>query len=233
MLKSFQSNRKKVNFAIVTEARSGSNLLHLALHRHPFMWCWGECLHPNQGITPKGKDVDGATIMSTAYGPSLIPDFIGGTLHVTQPVEGYGRWKNAWEWLSTRTDIKIIYLRRRDRLARFLSLQIVAETGEWIRYSEDQSPRAKRPKIKIDPKKYKKLEKCHNKLWDEKVSLLRDHPSIDVYYEDLTRDWEEETRKIQEFIGVPYRPLEQATVKQEARDIREVVKNPHELEEFL
>lgn len=233
MLKSFQSNRKKVNFAIVSEARSGSNLLQIALHRHPLMKCWGECLHPDQGITPKGKDVDGATIMSTAYDPRQIPDFIGGKLHVTQPVEGYSRWKNAWEWLSARTDIKIIYLRRRDRLARFLSLQLVAETGEWVRYADDQSSRAKRPKIKIDPKKYKKVEECHNKLWDEKVSLLIDHPSIDVYYEDLTRDWEEETRKIQEFIGVPYRPLEQATVKQEARDIREVVKNPHELEEFL
>ena len=63
--------------------------------------------------------------------------------------------------------------------------------------------------------------------------LFADHPRHEVIYEQLTRDLPGELRRIQEFLGVPYEPVNPGTEKRPSRTLAAQIANYTELKDYF
>ena len=134
-----------------------------------------------------------------------------------------------WPYLQGRRDLRIIHLKRRNALRAFLSHRTAKETGRW----RDVSGEPGGDGISI----YLDHDDClrwftETRFQEEKHDVLfADHRKIDLFYEELSRDYASEMRRVQEFLGVEYQKVVTATHKQARRPLSTAISNYDELKE--
>lgn len=212
-------------FAIVSQGRTGSNLLSRALDDRPDIQVFEEILHPN--CVMKLPHEDGRRRIISAFmrgNPGV--DAVGMKLHVTQPAHWMPHWESAWRVIEDHDDIKLIVLGRRNTLAQLASFKVAMSTGLW----GDQSKLPERPKFRVDPEELRWFAECQRGMLQARIGGIKPERMYHCHYEDLTGNWKEITTEILQFLGMPPDPwLQMPIKKQEHRPLEEIIENYSEL----
>lgn len=227
-------------FVIVGQQRTGSTLLQLLLSSHSDVLSFGELFNPSEEIRQKGSKRIGRTLALDDdpieylenYVYRKYPDNIkavGFRLFYTHARND--EWKGVWEYLRKSKE-RIIHLKRRNLLDRYLSLQLAQMSKKWIAFQGDPSPSYSRP-ITLNVKDC--FRDFHRSVWfqNEVDDFFKDNPIVEVIYEDLAADPVGECRRIQTFLGLEVTKLLSESLKQQTKKNSEIIVNYDQLKKQL
>jgi hypothetical protein len=131
-----------------------------------------------------------------------------------------------WPYLQSRTDLRIIHLKRRNTLRELLSLKRAQQTNEWYTTVETEDIAAP---IMLD------YDECAREF--EYAKNIKEHfdkffaksTVLEVNYEDLAQGADKEMGRVQHFLGIKARKLSPLVVKQSHRPLPEAIANYDEL----
>lgn len=128
-------------------------------------------------------------------------------------------------------DWKVIDLVRKNMLEAFISERAAWLTRSW-RW-EDTLGNPTTAKIKFKPGDWQKYAVYKQRARRKAREAFAHCPTHLVWYEDLCERTQEETAKIQAFLGMPVRELRASTYKQERRPLADRVRNWSTVEQTL
>jgi hypothetical protein len=138
---------------------------------------------------------------------------------------------DVMEFLKSERDIRILHLKRRNRLKSLTSMRVAAGTGKYLGTSDtkDQTAKGDSVRIRLTP------DECEEEFrqigrWEKSFDdAFRDHEILEVYYEDLVAERQAECNRILDFLGVSRRPLTTRMTKQRKSTLSEVIENYDDL----
>jgi LPS sulfotransferase NodH len=139
------------------------------------------------------------------------------------------RQRCLWPYLRDYKEFKIIHLKRRNVLRAYLSHKTAKASGRW----RDLAGESGDDRISI----YLDHDDCLRKFTETRNQeekhdvLFASHDKIDLFYEELSRDYRGEMRRVQQFLGVDYQEVVPATYKQARQPLSAAISNYHELKE--
>ncbi len=229
-----------VRFVIVAARRTGSNLLCTLLDSHPAILCHHEIFNP-RGIfyalslrrggfelgTMEERDRDPVAFVARIWGRPEGHRCVGFKLTCGQaePVLAHA--------LADRSVRKIV-LRRRNRLKAYVSERIAERLDQWEVYDERELLPV-RPRVEVDAGRLKchvaEVERFYRSLADRLEDTRQGCLRVD--YEDLGDPGER--ARLLRFLDLEPEGalLEARSVKQNPRDLRELVANFDALAEAL
>lgn len=136
-----------------------------------------------------------------------------------------------WEYLKSIKDLKIIFLYRKNFLDAFFSLKAALQTNVW------QKEECKNKEYLLKPfyininEMLQVFKKTENELNYYK-KFFKDHKKIEITYESLTNNWDEEFLKIQKFLSVAEHKINPQLEKLNY-NYKVFIKNLKEVKNFL
>lgn len=261
-------------FAILSSARSGSNLLYYMLKSHGNIQAYGEIFNIqsasttvldqlfsnprkyvddilNQKFVPTKKALGFKIFYNQMTAAQVCCEFYSTYFINSEDVSEEEREQIAnkrmqiesnydtdkvkilvedvWSYFEDDTKIKILHLKRENRLKQYLSLCRAWKTNEWICHSLKKPPTRK--PIRIEPQNclsyFKKMDE-----WEKKYhQIFRDNDALEILYERLQQDPQNELKNIQAFLNLPIRKLNSPLQKQRGEPISIAIKNYEELKD--
>jgi LPS sulfotransferase NodH len=230
-------------YCIVTRGRTGSNLLCSLLRSHPKVHDAGEAIgdwsFAHEGSTLRRDLLERG---SNAYVASLFrrrrfESAAGFKVLYEQLEPAYARRQlvpdllGVVDFLQSKRTVRIIHLKRRNRLETLVSKEIAFAVREHVLL--DGEGAANDVTIRLTP------EQCEQEFlrigaWEERYDeIFHRHALLQLTYEDLVSDLDYESSRVQEFLGVSRKPLHTRMRKQIRRPMTLVVENYAELEKEL
>ncbi len=233
-----------IRFVLLSTSRSGSSFLRSMLDAHPRVRCSSEFYCYDYQFWDfeevKTQDPEGFAAIRALHVSDPI-QFIeeygfrsddrrvkasGFTLMYDQPMTS--RPAAVWDWLAANTDIRVIDLRRRDELLRYVSFMRAMMTQSWVRVSQSAaSPRSK--PVHVDPDAFLGDVARLTEQRDTALKRFAGHPILSVSYEALSNETNRELARIFDFLGVKPMRARPTTVKQRESDPRAYISNYDEL----
>jgi len=228
-------------FIIFSLGRTGSSYLVSLLNSHPRIQCYSEVFHKNHAIfyeldnfrkssnellTLREKDPIDFLNQFIYRGHSKKMRAVGFKAVYVQMIDE--RFKQIPQYLKSLNNLKIIYLRRENSLKAFISLLMAKRTLVW---------RITKPSMQFDEpirlnfKECLKAFKARQRHSDLLRAFFDPHETLELTYEDLTRDVAFETAQIQAFLGIKPIELSSPLLKQNIRSLQESILNYHELKD--
>jgi len=153
-----------------------------------------------------------------------LQDFI----HSNYDVENISkRLTEVWSFLKDETHIKIIHLKRENKLKQYISLVEAWGSNQWVLKNGES-----RQKKYANEYNYSYCLNFFCKMckWEEDFNLLfQDHEIHEIYYEKLIENIDSELAEIQNFLNVPIKPLRTKLKKQRLTPISASISNYSEL----
>ncbi len=225
-----------VRFVCIGYARTGSTLLMRSLDNHSRIVGFGEIVknidrYPqhyhefenNQALFERDPVRFLQTMVFRKYPPPIAAVGFKIFYHHAPREAAWGR--GVWDYLLGQPELRVLHLKRRNKLKTLLSEKQAGETEEWIKYSGDKEPAA----VAIAPAE---AEAFFERLaaWEaEYDALFAGHSHCEVVYEQLTRDLPGGLRQIQAFLGVPQEDVHPGTEKRPRRTLAAQIANYAEL----
>jgi len=126
---------------------------------------------------------------------------------------------------------KVIHLKRRDRLANLVSHRIAEITKTYVLFNPNK--RSNHIEITLTPEECE-ADFAQVAAWEQRYDgLFAQHALLPVYYEDLHADTQNQGQHILDFLEVKQHRLQEQTLKQNVRPIREVVTNYEALKQHF
>lgn len=224
-------------FVIMSRGRTGSNLLSSLLRSHPAVRVHGEVVgefvlrDPDQkaeilAVGPREyvkRCLDRALFEST-IGVKFLYYQLERDYEETWGVPGL---TGVGEFLRSEPDIKVIHLKRLNRLETLTSIRVAAVTKEY--QTRNRSSSANHVRISLAPGD---CEEEFNRIgrWERNYDeFFKDHETFDACYETLVAKWQEEFDRILDFLGVRRRILRTSMQKQRSKHLSETIENYEEL----
>lgn len=212
-------------FVVLTRDRTGSNMLIQSLNSHPNISADYEIFAKLSGRTEK-------SILDKSFGKQ--PFYIkakGFKIFYYHPQDASG--SSIWDMLCSIEGLHVIHLKRRNILHALVSSKVAYTTGVYGVRSDKERAKYLR---KISPVRFSAenlgVEFRQTENWEQAGDTrFRDHPILDVYYEDLVARFNQEFRRVTEFLGVEYRTPKTDFKKQRTSSMREIVANYDELKD--
>ncbi len=223
-------------FICIGYARTGSTLLMRSLNNHSRIVGFGEIVknvdrYPQHYHEFEGRQAlferDPARFLQTMvfrkYPPQI--DAVGFKIFYHHAPRDTAWGRGVWGYLLGQPDLRVLHLKRHNKLKTLLSEKQAGETEEWIKYSDDREPAA----VHIPPAEAETFF-ARMAAWEaEYDALFAGHPHCEVVYEQLTRDLPGGLRQIQTFLGVPYEDVHPGTEKRPRRSLSAQIANYAEL----
>jgi LPS sulfotransferase NodH len=244
-------------FIILTTARTGSNLLARSLNRATGITCHGEIMKKDfkqegssekfflnlaeQSGLPKSyleqlQLNNPAEFLKLIFSPKQ-QGTIGFKLFYYHAQEDLRN--QLWQVLQQHKEIKIIHLIRENLLDTYISLQYAHLTKQWIlptfAYKDkiDQIERYDQEMLSIKPQILLDFfENTSKKVRENKIRFAQ-HNYLEIYYENLDNQYNQELTKVFNFLEVSPFVKAQPTLKQRSKTNRERIKNYQELLNFF
>lgn len=142
------------------------------------------------------------------------------------------RWEidtipHIFHYLVEDKRIRIIHLKRRNRLRTLTSRRIAEKTRQWVLNDEQQ--RELRHVIELSPYECETDFRQIGKWEEEFDTLFNQHRKTVVYYEDLVCNRTQECSRVLDFLGVRQRTLQTDMLKQNAPSLPTLINNYHAL----
>jgi hypothetical protein len=141
---------------------------------------------------------------------------VGFTIH--RSGAGFGNWPHLWRRLEADECLRVISLRRENLLRRYVSFRRMVEPGKV-----PFRPGAFAPEVLR-----REFEKRESE-WGDFNRRFKDHPLLQITYEQMCASYGDTMRRVQAFLGVEPRPVSPGTVRDRRRELRELIANFDEL----
>ncbi len=224
-------------FIILGEARSGSNFLRGLLNSHPHVVTFGEIFRFYDNIGWEIPDFEKyrqtqAFISRMQRNPvkfleTCVFEKFPPTIHAVGFKMFYyhaqeDSRKTIWQHLLESEAIHIIHLKRKNSLRVLLSRKKAHMTDKWTNVT---GPEKDVLSIELSQHECREQFTWTRDMWMAYDHVFRKHPKMDLIYENLTADCEEETRRVQEFLGLSPMRLSANTYKQANQPLSEAILN--------
>jgi LPS sulfotransferase NodH len=226
---------------VICHSRTGSNFLLWLLESHPRIAHIGEPFGTNELVHPwvvsRIHEIGGLGYLKERLqrkSNERVTVFKFQYVHFE--LEYAERWSlsdmdNIRTYLAGELNMKVVHLKRRNRLENLISHRLAEVTKKYILF--DPKKRVDNLQVEITPDEcVSEFEKvtAFEKYYSE---LFAKHSVLDIYYEDLYKNTQMEGKRVLDFLGIKRVPLRERTVKQNIRPIREVLKNYDALKEYF
>jgi LPS sulfotransferase NodH len=232
--------KEYTRYIILARSRVGSNLLRGLLNAHSQVVAYGELFqfHDQISWAVSGRQRSDRVLRLFQQEPVT---FLEQEVFNKHPkairAVGFklfyyhaqnGNWKVVWEYLRQQPKLHVIHLKRANILKTHLSWTLANKTGAWVKHNNGVEPK---PAVSLA------YEECleaftETRRWESEFeAYFRNHPSLEVVYEDLAADYSEEMRRIQSFLGVSYQEVQPVTQRQARRPLEAAILNYSELKE--
>lgn len=236
-----EGHQEYKKFIILGWARTGSNLLRGLLNSHRQVIAFNEIFRDYNSIDwgIPGYSVTSEPLLSLIQNDPI--KFIETKTFKLYPKQisavgfkifyyhaRHEPWAPVWPYLQQKQDLSIIHLKRRNILNTYLSEMRARQTGQWVNTAGNA---ADQPPIALDY--HACLEKFVTVREEEKKHDLffENSRKIEVFYEELARNYVSESERIQEFLGIDARVLTPSTYKQTKKPLSKAISNYFELKE--
>ena len=234
-------------FLVLGAERTGSNMLVGMLAGHAQIKSYGELFNPRlinenviDGVLPEGADVQQLLDMRKrdpgAFHAELVRLATGTRTRAVgfKLLYYHGCINDALvEYLTSTPDLRVVHLRRRDRLARWVSHQRASASDSWFarRSSTRNETHAQTVSLHLG-------EMLNDFLMQEQQEERGDAtfghlPLLQICYEDLATAPQRVSKEVLEFLDVPSSELEIHSRKTGKLDPRVLIENWEELEQGL
>ena len=233
-----------IRFVLLSTYRSGSSFLRSMLDAHPRVRCSSEFYCYDYQFWDfeqvKTQDPEGFAELRALHVSDPIR-FIeeygfrsddrhvratGFTLMYDQPVTS--RPAAVWDWLAANSDIRVIDLRRRDELLRYVSFMRAMMTQRWVRGSRSAASPRPAP-VYVDPDAFLGEVARLTEQRDTALRRFAGHPILSLSYEALSNETDSELARVFDFLGVEPMGGRPTTLKQSESDPRAYISNYDEL----
>lgn len=230
-------------FIILGRGRTGSNFLRGLLNSHTQIITFGELFRFNDSIGWEFPDYD--RFLQTPSLISLMQDdpikflekkvfrkfprrisAVGFKLFYYHAQEDSR--KIVWTYLRNQKDLKVIHLKRNNTFKMILSEQKAFKTNRWTNTAGQEEAKLA---LSINHEECLQRFSHEQQVKEEFDAYFEDHPKIEVIYEDLSRDYGSEMKRVQEFLGVNFEVVQPSTYKQSNQPLSEAISNYFELKE--
>ncbi|MFI7453480.1 sulfotransferase [Nonomuraea sp. NPDC049714] len=246
-----------VKFVLLGHPRSGSTLVTVALQEHPDIRMFGELFHAefqNRLIAYQwGISRRPSTYMSSERtqdwvytdhqrGDRFLEDLVFGDPSEDRPAAiGFKffydharapRAISAWDYLRDDPEVRIVHLVRENLLDCLISTMTAEHTRVWEIEAETYEKTPEPPPFVIPPADcaayFEKMTALRRRATTELAAPGR--AVLEIEYErDVHSDFDGTLRRVQEFLGVPARPLPQRLRKLSRRPAHVLIANYAEL----
>lgn len=237
-MKSLTGNMKYQKFIILGRSRSGSNYLRGLLNSHSQVHVFGEIFQNKDQVGWAMADYpqDERTLNEFRNQPL---EFLDKRVFHKYPrhIRAVGfkifyyharddRWLPVWEYLRSLEGLKVIHIKRKNILETHLSRQRAILTDRWFNLTGEKE---QAPSVKLD------YEECLNdfeqtrRMETETANFFMDHPVLNVYYEELSRETEHIMNDVMDFLNVQREVLKTETYKQSSQPLSSAIENYAEL----
>lgn len=139
------------------------------------------------------------------------------------------RFEQTWRHLRDDTSLKVIHLKRRNKLETFVSLKAAFLTNEWMTMTGRTENKFS---FNLDFEESRQYFDYIEKSETYYDSLFSAHPKVDIWYEDLISDQPNELCRLCDFLEVPrHQPGGAVMKKQIVSPLSEIVQNYDALKE--
>jgi hypothetical protein len=219
------------DFVLVTHPRNGSTWIQQQLNSHQDLVCYGELLalnKPRYGCVNE-RNLGADILQRNENTIDFLSQFFeqpksGFKLHLFQ-IEQYDD-KNLWTWLLNNGNTKIIFLKRRDIIASYISFLLASSNHYWQTTSGDGKVI---DTVTVNLKHFKTyLEKLS--FWENTyISKINPESLLNIYYEDIVTNGLVE---VEDFLGVNHQDLVAETLKQGLIPLEKIVDNLQEVVQY-
>lgn len=212
---------RPLRFMVLCRPRTGSNHLLSLLEQHPATLVYGEKLHNGRTaeyFLDRLQAPRAAWVRATGF-----------KMFYHHPESGDG--EAIWSRLCSDTGLHVIHLRRANLLHTLLSEHLATMTGHWVERKdqvvETGTPRAVRLSAEWLTRRFREIRGAERRCnrW------ITDHPVLDVTFESLTCQRQQEFDRLCNFLGLPRRRARSYTMRQRRQPARELISNYDELKE--
>ena len=234
-------------FLILCHPRTGSNFLVSLLQSHPQIRAFGELFTEDNNLywgysgyrTQRIKELRSENpvlfLEKLVYRPTFpaIVKAAGFKLLYSQPKQKHQ--KIVWQYLEEIENLKIIHLTRKNIFHTYVSHEVAKITNQFtlLKNEKDHGESNLLEPIFLDYKQcLLTFEQIRN--WEIEYGNFFNKSTQMYYnlvYEHLVNDLDQETSKLQEFLGVEKQQLSSYTRKQSRKPIKEIVVNYEPLKE--
>lgn len=228
-------------FVILCTARTGSEFLKSLLNDHDNVIAWGALFAPASRDRIRWGFVGQSQRASLRELLLRDPDqFLEREVYTLYPASiqavgfkiFYGHaqsdeWQSVWSYLRRREDIRVLHLRRRNLLARQVSLELAQTSRVW---RSRGGPSDGIPSITLDFDKcveeFRRVRRGERELGE----MFGPARVLDLAYEDLAASQATEMSRVFEFLGVENQGVRPATRRQSSGALKDKIENFDELE---
>ncbi len=233
-------DRVSVRFVVVAARRTGSNMLCTLLDSHPEILCHHEIFNPRGifcALSLRQTDFALGSMTERDADPVAFVDRVWRRPEGRRCV-GFkltsGQAEPVLAHVVADPSVRKIVLRRRNRVKAYVSERIAERLDQWEVYDERDLDSA-RPRLEIDAESLRRHVADNERFYRCVGSRLDDsgQTCLSLDYEDLGAP--EQGARLLGFLGIESASaaLEARSVKQNPRDLREVVANFDDLAETL
>lgn len=238
-----------VPFVILATGRTGSTMLVSMLQSHPNCVCYSELYHSHHPMWfyPHLDYRNSETTLAMWRGDvdrfldRLVFAPMSPRTHAvgfkllygdTEPERWYRETQEPWraEVIPSlvRRGARVIHLRRRNRLERYVSMKRADQTRAWV-VTDEQAKAPRHALLTIDPADC--IQSMEALARDEATYAARFDgvSTLDVFYEDLLADPEGVGEQVQRFLDLPVGTLQARTRKLRQRPLAETIANYDDL----
>ncbi len=225
-------------FVIITKGRTGSTLLNSLFDSHPRIRVCGEVIGEYTLRQPDLRkeilELGALPYVKRCFNRADLESAVGIKILYYQVEHRYGqRWgvdglPGVLNFLKSQRDIKIIHLKRRNRLKTFASGRVARLTKKYIEYQEE-TENARNININLT------IDECERQFtrigqWEKYYDdIFQEHKMLEVFYENLVAEQQTECNRLLDFLGVRRKPLSTRFKKQRTNPVSEVIENYEEL----
>lgn len=228
----FFRRKDYTRFIVLTKQRTGSNLLINSLRSHPRMTVFGELFRG--GIDESIKTLvrqSAADYLDDRVFNKQPPDIqaVGFKIFYHHPA-----WDTSgavWDYLQGQEGLRVIHLKRENALRSLVSKRIAQKTDVWKQSGQEGEPTDKT--ITLTPEECFEYFETTIRHEQEGDARFAGKPVMQMTYERLTSNYDEEIVRIQEFLQVDPMPLPIKTSKQNPETLQDLIANYGEVEAAL
>lgn len=233
------------NFVIISEARSGTNLLLSLLNSHPEIKCFGEIFCGN--APTRGRSVDFLKYSNKEYHwedfqlKTNPVNYLEKTIFSNEGTVGFKIFQNHFVNLKYKNkfvdyiqrNLKVIHMHRENLLDRLVSHALAAKIYEFM-----NTPAGFGEAYAVDNKKYNNqslyidcgvMINMINRSVKFQEYVVKKFNCLSISYEQLIAKQTETCTEIQRFLGVQPQLLVSHTKKQREKSKSELISNYSDL----
>ncbi len=231
-------SRSYRRFVIAAYARSGSTMLVSALDGHPQVKCYSEIFHGDHAMFMTAGYPEGNawierirrhspqrfldTFVFRGYKPRI--QQVGFKVFPDQARDR--RFAASVRALLSDHDVCVIHLRRRNRLAMYLSLVRAQRSDAWTTFRSeryDESP------LRLEPEACREAFEAHAADEAFFAGLLAPRPHLEIFYEDVMAAPQRLFETVTAYLEVDESEFAPRIGKQRSTPLRAAVENFDEL----